>query len=119
VSEAKEKFTEQPRACTALNTDMKKQLRQHHFTLEETNKMQRPNYFETVKSIDFNNKGDPTKIRSQIPQEVKADLRACHFRVGFDGAQNQFPQSNRAQSFRPGTAYSRTGCQPILPTYAA
>lgn len=45
----------------------------HHFTLQETTGTgAKPNnYFETVKNIDFNNKGNPNEIRAFIPQEVK------------------------------------------------
>jgi hypothetical protein len=89
VSEQKEKFI--PKAWSALQHDPNraKELRKHHFTLEETSK---PNYFVTVKNIDFNNKGNPNEIRSFIPAEVKENQRASHFTVGFD------------KNFRPGSA---------------
>ena len=43
-----------------------------------------PNYFETVKNLDYNYKGDPRLIRSRIPNEVKENQRQSHFKVGFE-----------------------------------
>jgi hypothetical protein len=60
-------------------------------TLQETS----TNYFETVKNIDFNYKGEARFIRSRIPNEVRADQRASHFKVGFEN-QNPFAHQNIA-----------------------
>jgi len=46
-----------------------------------------------VKNIDFNYKGEARLIRSRIPNEVKADQRASHFKVGFE---NPFANQNPA-----------------------
>ncbi len=61
TSEAKEKFVPQANENGYIgnNREASKHLRTHNFTLQETNKSERPNYFETVKNIDFNYKGDP------------------------------------------------------------
>jgi hypothetical protein len=65
---------------------MAKNLKGHHFTLAETTKQgeSAKNYFATVHKEEYNYKGDPTKIRGKMADEVKADLRASHFRVGFE-----------------------------------
>ena len=57
----------------------------HHFQLAESNKGGQPkNYFETINKGEYSYKGDPNKIRGTMAQEVKDDLRASHFRVGFE-----------------------------------
>lgn len=66
-------------------------------TLQETS----ANYFETVKNIDFNYKGEARFIRSRIPNEVRADQRASHFKVGFE---NQNPFSATMGEKRPSSA---------------
>jgi hypothetical protein len=72
-------------------------------TLQETS----ANYFETVKNIDFNYKGEARFIRSRIPNEVRADQRASHFKVGFEN-QNPFSHSvaalNNVGEKRPSSA---------------
>jgi hypothetical protein len=59
-------------------------LKAHHFTLEEINKVRMPNYYESMTKQEFNYKGDARAIRGCIAKEVKDDLRASHFRVGFE-----------------------------------
>ena len=55
------------------------------------------NYFGTVHKAEFNYKGDPSKIRGTMAQEVKDDLRASHFKVGFDqkNSENARPPSEK------------------------
>lgn len=85
VSEAKEKFI--PQAHSAMGYQ-RQQRPPNNVTLQETS----ANYFETVKNIDFNYKGEARFIRSRIPNEVRADQRASHFKVGFEN-QNPFSHS--------------------------
>lgn len=91
VSEAKEKFMRQ--AHTALGYH-RQQRPPNNVTLQETS----ANYFETVKNIDFNYKGEARFIRSRIPNEVRADQRASHFKVGFE---NQNPFASQNLSLQP------------------
>lgn len=44
---------------------------------------------------EYNYKGDPSKIRGTMAKEVKDDLRASHFKVGFD---NKNEENNRPPS---------------------
>lgn len=117
TSEQKEKFIPQAQSSQPLDPNRAKELRKHHFTLEETNKVERPNYFETVKNIDYNYKGDPRTIRSFIPAEVKENQRSSHFKVGFENQspflhhQNNQPVMLMQGNQRPGSAYSRASSQ--------
>lgn len=67
----------------ANQKELSKQLKAHHFTLSETNAREQPKYYESVNKQEFNYKGDPRLIRGTIAQEVKDDLRASHFKVGY------------------------------------
>ena len=110
VSEAKEKFI--PVANSALSfqnpREMAKLFRGNNFKFQETN----TNYFETVKKIDFNYKGEARFIRSTIPNEVKADQRASHFRVGFE---NQSPFVNQQNPYAAGERRPSSAAIPAVP----
>ena len=95
VSEAKEKFI--PQAQSALGYQ-RQQRPPNNVTLQETS----ANYFETVKNIDFNYKGEARFIRSRIPNEVRADQRASHFKVGFES--QGAAQNNTLGDKRPSSA---------------
>eukprot|EP00347_Sterkiella_histriomuscorum_P013343 403365079 len=105
VSEAKDKFInlEAQKGKPGLSEEMSKNLKGHHFTLAEHTKPgeQPKNYFGTVHKQQYNYKGDASLIRGHMANEVKADLRASHFQVGFD--QNG-PFRNSSFNSRPVSA---------------
>lgn len=105
VSEAKEKFTPQAQSAMAYQ---RQQRPPNNVTLQETN----VNYFETVKNIDFNYKGEARFIRSTIPNEVKADQRASHFKVGFENP-NQFASQNISAPTNLGEKRPSSAAMPI------
>jgi hypothetical protein len=92
-------YLDLPQAHSAMGYQ-RQQRPPNNVTLQETS----ANYFETVKNIDFNYKGEARFIRSRKPNEVRADQRASHFKVGFEN-QNPFAHSVAALAEkRPSSA---------------
>ncbi|CDW73887.1 UNKNOWN [Stylonychia lemnae] len=108
TSETKDKFIPQE-SKSNNNQDISKNLKGHHFTLAETTKQgeQSKNYFATVHKQEYNYKGDPSQIRGKMADEVKADLRASHFKVGFE----QISPFGQFQSRPISASVSRPGGQ--------
>ena len=105
VSESKNQFQPMdPKSVkSSNNAELSKSLKQNHFTLAEFSGQPR-NYFGTIHKQEYNFKGDPSLIRGTMAEEVRADLRASHFKVGFD---QQGPFKNSQNNARPATGYQR------------
>ena len=89
-------YTEKDHAQSQADKEFIKHIKHNHFDLGDREEM--PGQYLTEQQAEFQNKGDPSKIRSQLDQEQKANIRASHFKIGND---TKIFTSTAQASFQP------------------
>lgn len=87
----------------SVNKDFIATIKANHFEYGDPRMMvNKSKHFTTMNGQTFNHKGDAMKIKANLDQKKRDDLRLNHFNIGGNSA--NVTKTTMEKSFRPASA---------------